>query len=520
MLRSIPLAMAIAMTLPAQRADLPATRAETSSYTETSSAADVEAFLAALAELPNGDRLTVRTIGASPAGRPLRVVHVAPPAGATPRLRALVIANIHAGEVEGKEALQVLLREFANGDHDDLLEQVEPWFVPIYNLDGNEALGPANRPGQNGPPLTGQRANGQGLDLNRDFVKAEAPETQALLALIGEVDPHLFVDLHTTNGSYHGYQLTYSPSLSPNVDPDVAAWSRALLDRTRAELQQQHGFALFDYGNFETRDWDGGNAPESPQGQRGWYTYDHRARYGVNYFGLRNRIGILSEAYSYADFAVRIAVTRAFVLELFAGLAEHRDALLATMAAADRRAANGSLEFGFATKFAPPEPIDVLVGEVNRVEQQGAPPRFVQMPGAKPERMPVCRAFQATARRALPSAWAIPAPTAEVLDRLQRHGIAVERLTAAREVSAAHFAVKDKRKPKRPFQGHQELVLIGEWQADAAVTLPVGTAVVDARQRLARLAATLLEPESEDSLSSWNFFEAATGDEYPVLRIR
>lgn len=519
MLRSLPFA-ALAMTLPAQRLVAPLTRPEASAYVTTSSAADVEAFVAALHELPHGDRVTVRTVGASPKGRPIRLVHVAAPPGAHPRLRALVIGNIHAGEVEGKEALQVLLREFANGEHDDLLAAVEPWFLPIYNVDGNEALGKANRPGQNGPPLCGERANGQGLDLNRDFVKAEAPETQALLALFAELDPHLFVDLHTTNGSYHGYQLTFAPALSPNVDPGVARWSRTLLDEAQASLRQQHGFATFDYGNFETRDWDGGNAPESPAGQRGWYTYDHRARYGINYYGLRNRLAILSEAYSYADFPTRIAATRAFVLELLHGLAAHETELLATMANADRALESGAATaFGFATRFAPPESLEVLVGQVNRVEQDGAPPRFVQMPGATPERMPVCRAFVATEHLDLPGAWAILDPSADVLDRLQRHGIAVQRLAAATKVTAARFAVTAKKKPKRPFQGHQELVLDGAWQPAAAIELPAGTAIVDRHQRLARVAATLLEPQSEDGLSNWNFFEATTGEFFPVLRL-
>jgi hypothetical protein len=135
------------------------------------------------------------------------------------------------------------------------------------------------------------------------------------------------------------------------------------------------------------------------------------------------------------------------------------------------------------------------------------------------ETMPVVRRFIARAQQRLPAAWAIPAPPPGVVDRLAAHGIAFTTVTAAHSVRAQRFAVSKKRKPKRPYQGHQELVLEGHWLPVAEHELPAGAIVVDARQRLARLAATLLEPESEDSLSSWNFFEAATDEHYPVLRI-
>ncbi len=497
----------------------PATVPEASGFTATSSAADVARFLAACRELPHGDRLTVRVAGTSEQGRDLLVVKLAVPDAPAPELRALVIGNIHAGEVEGKEALQQLAREVASGEHRELLEQCETWLLPIYNVDGNEAVGPGNRPGQNGPALTGQRANGKGLDLNRDFVKVDAAETRVLLQLFREVDPHLFLDLHTTNGSYHGYHLTYSPCLSPNVDPAVGTLSRALLDAATAAMRER-GFATFDYGNFETRDWDGGGAPESAAGVRGWYSYDHRARYGVNYFGLRNRIAVLSEAYSYDDFRTRVAATHRFVLSVLHALAARGAEVLATAAAADARVRTDAVEFGFATTFAPAERLPVLVGEVERVDGDGdRQVRFVRKGEAVAETMPVARAFVATAARPLPDAWAVLAPSAAALDRLGCHGVEHEVLDAPRTVRAERFAVTAKKKPKRPYQGHQELVLAGTWQQPADVELPAGTVLVSARQRLARLAATLLEAESEDSLSSWNFFEAATGQHYPVLRV-
>ena len=498
----------------------PRTTPERTDYRETSSAADVQAFVDACVKLSHGDRLAVRIAGKSHEGRAQLLIRIADPKAA-PKLRALVIGNIHAGEVEGKESVQELVREFAGGSHGELLQHCELWLLPIYNLDGNEQLGSKHRAGQNGPDLAGRRENAQGLDLNRDFVKADAPETRTLLGLFRELDPHLFVDLHTTNGSYHGYHLTYAPSLSPNVDPQLARLHRTLLDSAQAVMQSEHRFATFDYGNFETRDWDGSGAPESTPGVRGWYSYDSRPRYGINYFGLRNRLAILSEAYSYADFRTRIAATRAFVLVLLQQLVAHREQVLQVTADADRRLQAGEPAWlGFDTSFGPAERLPVLVGEVDKIEATGEQPvRYVRKGDGTPETMPVLRSFRARQHRQLPAAWAIPMPSPEVVQRLQWHGIEFRAVEAASVVTAERFAVTSKKKPKRPYQGHQELLLEGSWQTAEEVTLPLGTIVVSGRQRLARLAAMLLEPESEDSLSSWNFFEATTDTHYPVLRV-
>ncbi len=515
------LATALTTAALAAQVDAPQTVPERSRYTETSRAADVERFVDACLALPHGDRLTVEIAGKTPGGRAMLVVKAGLlQAPEQPRLRAVVIGNIHAGEVEGKEAVQALLREIAQGQHEDLLQRCDLWFVPIYNVDGNEQIEVGNRRGQNGPDAVGERPNSQGLDLNRDFVKADAPETRMLLKLFRDVDPHLFVDLHTTNGSHHGYHLTYAPSLNPNVDVGVDRFARGLLERVRETLRSQ-GVETFDYGNFETRDWDGGGAPSSRGGARGWYTYDSRARYGTNYFGLRNRLSVLSEAYSYADFETRIRASRAFVLAVLTDLVAHEQQARAAMSTADLRLTDASAPvwFGTATEFAPPERLPVLVGKVERVERGDRPTRVVRVDDSTAETMAVVRRFRATTKSRLPQGWAVVAPPLEVVQRLQWHGIDYYALDAQVSLRARRFAVDKKRKPKRPYQGHQALVLEGSWGAAAPADIPLGTLIVPADQRLARLAATLLEPLSEDSLSTWNFFERQTEATYPVLRL-
>ena len=209
-------------------------------------------------------------------------------------------------------------------------------------------------------------------------------------------------------------------------------------------------------------------------------------------------------------------------MTLLEGMASKKDQAIATMAAADRRASSGSgaLYLGTDTHFAEPEHLPILTGKVSREGgRMGKPLRFARVAESTPETLPVARRFRSLKQMRLPTAWAIKAPTKEVLQRLTWHGIEFRTVTVSQDATAREFAVTKKRKPKRPYQGHQELLIEGQWLDSKLHKLPTGAIIIPANQRLASLAATLLEPTSEDSLSSWNFFEAATDKFYPVLRL-
>src|SRR5881296_3817336 len=236
---------AIAPRLAAQA--LPHTTAERSDYAATSTNADVGTFLDSLALA--GAPVAVSEMGATALGKPIFFVIASDPTVTFPREAAaagkLVVylqANIHGGEVEGKEAVLAVLRELA-GPRRDLLQQLVILAAPDYNPDGNDAFGPqaTNRSEQNGPELVGRRADGLNLDLNRDYFKAEAPETRASLAHVYDAwDPALMVDLHTTDGTLHGYHLTYSPPLEPNGPAGPTDFVRnQMLSALRKTLQDK-----------------------------------------------------------------------------------------------------------------------------------------------------------------------------------------------------------------------------------------------------------------------------------------
>jgi hypothetical protein len=384
-------------TTPTMTAAPPQTRAEKTHYEETSRYDDVLAFLDVLAR--QTPRVRVETFGTSEEGRDLPLVVVGDPPASAPPARSsrlpvvLVMANIHAGEVEGKEAALHLMRRLTLGDLQPLLPSAVWLFAPIYNADGNEEISLDHRVEQNGPiGGVGTRENTKGLDLNRDFMKLESSEARALVALFTRWDPDVLVDLHTTNGSYHGYHLTYGPPFPPNTDPRVAAFTRdSLLPVVREAMHTRHGFRTFDYGNFTTADaideeLEGFKPGETRQ--KVWRTFDARPRFGTNYAGLRNRIAILSEAYSYLDFERRVKATEAFTEEIMRFVTTNGDAIrsLTTLADANWVAPGSGREQGIASKLqALPKPVDVLVGAIDSkvnprsgkaCEPWSKPPRF------------------------------------------------------------------------------------------------------------------------------------------------
>jgi hypothetical protein len=308
--------------------------------------------------------------------------------------------------------------------------------------------------------------------------------------------------------------LTYAPSLSTNVDPDLDRMAREeFLPGVRAAMARRAGWRIFDYGNFSGRE------------QVQWTTYDHRPRFGTNYVGLRNRFSILSEAYSYLPFQERVDVTHDFVLEILTYAAEHAEQLRAACDAADERAVGGAVTFGVDTGLAAGRALEVMRGSLSSVELPGLGTRRVVGDEWTTETMQVRVSFESKRQVALPAAWALPEPGPEVLKRLAWHGLQVIHLEEEVTSTLDVFEIEEVRRAKRLFQGHHETSVRGDWRTREG-TLPAGTVLVSALQPRVRVAAQLLEPESEDGLVTWNFFddhlaEAAEGQPglYPVLRI-
>lgn len=498
--------------------DYPLTVAESSGFSRSSRLDEVAHFLDQLEELSHGEVLTRRVIGRTSEGRDLIAITAALPGDGARRHSVVVNASIHGGEIEGKAATQILLRDFAMGRHRDLLEGLSITFIPVYNADGNDRISRLHRVSQNGPTGgVGQRANAMGLDLNRDFVKVEAPETRALLALCRELNPIAFMDLHTTNGSPHGYDLTYAPSLSPNAHPGLDNYARqTLFPSVAAQLDVRDGVRTFDYGIFRYPRREDGS-----RGKRGdpvaWNTYDSRPRFGTNLMGLCGTLSILSEAYSYLPYRRRVEVTYAFTLECLRRIAEDRGTI-AALAAADP----GFRELAVDAQHGPAERLMVRVGEVSTRlvdldpiapgEQPGRRSEAAPRDAARPVEMDVNRRFSGARSVAVGRAWAIPNPSRELLESLEVHlgNLSGRRLASATDLDVQVFTVEEAQRSDTLFQGHQEVSIRGRFEPGRR-TLPPGTLILLSTP----LTAHLVHPESDDSLATWNAFDRELFRETP-----
>jgi hypothetical protein len=368
-------------------------------------------------------------------------------------------------------------------------------------------------------------------------MKVDSAEARALVGLLNRWDPHLTIDLHTTNGSYHGYHLTYSPTLNPNADDRLIQFEREmLLPAVRAALLKNYSFRSYYYGNFSPEGSGGRQTsrvdPSSP-GNVTWRTFDHRPRFGNNYLGLRNRLAVLSEAYSYLDFKRRIDVTAGFTLELLRATVDNGAAILRLTAEADHSlvdvtSARQPRELGVSFDVRPaPSPIEILVGDVARARNPRSGRDMLQMTDkAVPVRMKEYGTFAATRTLSVPAGWVIPHDDAEAprmgesLARLKIHGIRIDRVVSAVQLAVERFMIQSVTRADRPFQNRRETRLVGR-QEVARVSVPAGSLFVTARQPLARLAFYLLEAESDDGLVNWGVMDEglAPGRVYPVYRV-
>ena len=498
---------------PAASNDAFLTRAERTDYRETSSYADVVDFLQRAAAASPSVHYT--TYGYTTEGRalPLAVVgNIADPSpeavAASDKTVVYLQGNIHAGEVCGKEALQMLLRDLLAGQHGEWRESMILLIAPIYNADGNERVTLTNRGRQHGPiGGMGQRPNAQGYDLNRDHMKLDSPEARSVARLFNEYNPQVAVDLHTTNGTRHAYHLTYSPPLHPNTPAGIDAFLRqGLLPRVTEQVRDKYGWHYYYYGNAFA---PGGGEP-------GWYTFDHRPRFNNNYLGLRNRIAILSEAYSYATFEERVLATLYFVEEILDYVHAHADEVRRIVADADASPVVGDSLTLRAVSERSAEPVDILMGAtIEETHPLTGRPLLLRADTQYVETMYEYGTFAATLRERVPEAYLIPADLADILTRLAAHGIALEPAQAT-PMDAEAFHSRFGANSRAAVPGPQRADVVRPLRADpghpgprrhagagrpAARTPPVqprGTAV---RRRLRQLGVPCRSAASRSSVS-------------------
>ena len=509
----------------------PLTVAEASDYKATSRHADVLAFVAEL-QRRSAD-LRVETLCFSPEGREVPLLVIGRPLPATPtslrddtRGVIYIQANIHAGEVEGKEASLMLARDVLLAGEPPYLDKLIILIAPIFNADGNERISPENRRQQPGPEQgVGVRHNSQNLDLNRDALKLESPELRGLLEnVLIRWDPLLLVDCHTTNGSYHEEVVTYSWGLNPNGDSGIVAYQRdKMMPEIETILEKTYKTPAVGYGGF--RDF---RAPE-----KGWQTMEPQPRYVTNYIGLRNRISILDENYVYADFKARVTGNYNFLRAILDYCWAHVDEIKQLVAAADRRTVLRGMkptekDLFFVEYEVQPlkNPVTIHAFETEIIPQgEGRRPQIRRTDKVKVQTVPYYSDWVGKRGVRFPAAYIITVPDREVVNKLLQHGLIVEKLREPAALEVEAFQLKEIKSAEGLYQGHRMNRAKGEYILEKK-EFPAGTYLVSTAQPLGNLAAYLLEPESDDGLLVWNFFDRHIAQQwsralqiYPVYKL-
>lgn len=487
---------------------------EKTNFEKTSTYADVMAFLNEIKQL--SPYISLHTIGKSTLGMDIPMAVLANPmisnadqAKASGKPVVYIQANIHAGEVEGKEVAMMLMRDILLGDKMNLLQNQIIIFVPIYNVDGNDKMEKGLRASQENSPLeTGTRENGQGLDLNRDGVKMEAPETKGMITNVLNLwDPQLTVDLHTTNGTWHGYSLTWAPGyLSSGESGPYNYLNDVMLPLITKNAKEKYDLNLGPFGDFSTRE--------------GWplkkfYTYNHHPRYIINQIGLRNRMSILSESFAHERFYQRIHSTYHFVYEILNHCNNHSEEIVKINKQAEWSAIEkvknqaGTLKKGVRFKMVP---TDKPLQHFRTYDYE----KFLKEDGTTTllrtgkivyyDNITYFAAFKDTVSALLPRGYIIPAGLDTIVEILRKQGVKVTTLEKNQRFSGESFFIEKWNKSPRKFEGHYMVSVEGTFNAREMLAKK-GDFIVDMAQPLANLIFYLLEPQSDDGLLSWNFFD-------------
>ena len=488
------------------------TPAEAAHFRTTPSYADTLDYLRKLADAAPG-KLKVESFGTSPQGRPMTVVIASGDGTFTPEAAhkagkpvVLVQAGIHPGEIEGKDAGLMLLRDFAvSGKLPHLLDHAVLVFIPVFSVDGHENSSPYHRINQNGPDSMGFRGQSQYLNLNRDYVKADAPEMRDWLKLWQRWQPDLLMDIHTTDGADYQYDLTWYLEDPHKLDAGVSAWQQHLLNDKVIPAYEKRGHLASIYLEFKD-----GRDP-----RKGIENFGSGPRFSTGYAALQNRPALLVETHMLKSYENRVRGTYdlvALMLEQTGAdaarlLAVNRQADAAVVARAHEAKAAVALSF----KGDPASTPFKLKGyEFSLTHSDVSNSQWIQYDPSKPRSYDIqnWNGLLPDTSVTPPAAYVIPAQWTQVIDKLDAHGIAYRRLAQPRKLKVQAYQLDQPQWASKPFEGHLMLRDFNQSSATREVELPAGSVLVPMDQRAANLAIELLEPQAPDSLLRWGLLDA------------
>lgn len=455
----------------------------------------------------------VENIAASVEGRNIPLLVIGNPLPKSPgdlskdkRIVVYVQANIHAGEVEGKEATLMFARDLLKDKNPEFLKNIVLLICPVFNPDGNEKINPLNRTNQNGPANgVGVRYNGQFLDLNRDAMKAESPEVRGVLTnVFNRWDPAIFMDCHTTNGSYHIEPVTFTWMVNPNGNNSLISYMR---DKMMPEMSK----TLFN--TYKVENCFYGEFIDMMDPDKGWELDASEPRYMSNYYGIRNRLGILNENYIYADFKSRVLGCYYLIHSLLDYASFHKSEIKNLLHNVDSmtiaRGTKPSVTDSFAIEYQvrpSTEKVTVKTFEADLITDANGRKNYKKSDRQKNVTIPYFIDFFPVKSVRIPFAYLITVNDPEVTGLLKMHGIKMEKLTNDSKIEVERFEISELKGAPRLNQGHYTNTIKGKYQVDT-IDFPAGTILVRTAQPLSNVTAYLLEPQSNDGLVTWNLLD-------------
>ena len=487
------------------------THAEQTNYRETPNYAGTIAFAQQLADA--SPAIEYRTFGHSGQGRELPLLigsetQTFTPEAAREQGKAVVLiqACIHSGEPDGKDAGFALLRDVAiTKTAAGILENVVLLFIPIYNTDGHERSTPYNRINQNGPESMGWRTTSTYQNLNRDYMKADTPETRAWLRLWNEWQPDLFIDCHVTDGADYRCNITYHHEHHAGIDEAVLEWERDVFDDKVKNATAAAGNVISWYLEFiDNRDLTLGTRD-----------FNGSPRFSTGYVPLRNRPGILIETHMIKDYRSRVIGTYDFLRAALTEVNDEPARLIRVGREADKRTIEAAREYDPAhlyplefelTDNATPFELPAFAYTTEQSEVSGD---LRVIYGREPVDLtiPMYDTFRVTAAVAPPFAYIVPVQWTDVIEVLHAHGVQFRSLAQSTTIEIESYRFTNVTWPAAPFEGRFMPQFAVEATSEAK-EFPAGSIVVPLAQPLGKLILNLLEPEAPDSFAKWGFFNA------------
>ncbi len=477
------------------------TPSERTGLTATPSYDETVAWLKNLVAI--APELEMVSLGASPEGRDIWMVIASLERAFTPSaLKAsgkptlLAQAGIHAGEIDGKDAGLMLLRDLTvRGTKRRLLQRVNLLFIPILSVDGHELVSPYGRINQRGPTEMGWRSNGRNLNLNRDYAKLDIPEMRALIRAINRWEPDLYLDLHVTDGIDYQYDITFGYNGAHGLSPAIAGWLdehlTPALNKDLAAMGHIPGPLVFAVDNLDPA--------------KGRYEFTAGPRFSTGYGAARHLPTVLVENHSLKPYRQRVLGTYVLLESALKALPDGAAALRRAVTA-DRTKESQQVTLSWVPAEGEPQPVTLAgiqwrlvpdgLGGRSRIEYSGRPITLT---------VPLIRITRPGVTVSRPPAYWIPPVWSEVIRRLAIHGIYLETMAQPREVDVELYRLSDVELAEAPFEGHMPVTATTSVEL-GRVTFPAGSVRVPTDQPLGDLAILLLEPDSPDSFFQWGFF--------------